>query len=187
MKELSLHIMDIVENSIRGNAEMIRLTINENIKDNDLSIVVEDDGNGIPDALIQTITDPFVTSRTERRVGMGLSLFKASAERCSGHFSITSKEEVGTTVSVSYVYDHIDRAPLGDMAMTLSTLIAGYPDINLYYSHSINGNEFTFSTDETKEALGGVPLNEPQVLAYLKGAIRDALSEIKNLKKKTEV
>ncbi|MBU1172513.1 MAG: ATP-binding protein [Proteobacteria bacterium] len=179
MKELSLHIMDLAENGIAAQGNLIRIRVNEDIKANQLTIEISDNGKGIPKAMMSLITDPFVTSRTTRRVGMGLSLFKAAAERCGGVFELESEPGQGTRVKGSFIHDHIDRAPVGDMATSLVSLLAGYPEIDIDYTHMYDGRNFEFDTREIRVELDGVPLNEPAVLQHLKHAIKEELDHIK--------
>jgi hypothetical protein len=180
MKELSLHILDVAENGIVAEADLIRICVDENHLENRLIIVIEDNGKGIPDIMLDRITDPFVTSRTTRRVGMGLSLFKAAAERCGGSFSIESEPGKGTCVRAVFQYDHIDRAPVGNMVSTIVSLIAGYPEIDIDYTHMYDGRDFTFDTRELRAELEEVPLNEPAVLQHLRHAIKEELDHIMN-------
>ena len=180
MKELSLHILDVAENGIAAEADLIRICVDENHLKNRLIIVIEDNGKGIPDIMLDRITDPFVTSRTTRRVGMGLSLFKAAAERCGGSFSIESEPGKGTCVRAVFQYDHIDRAPVGNMVSTIVSLIAGYPEIDIDYTHMYDGRDFTFDTRELRAELEEVPLNEPAVLQHLRHAIKEELDHIMN-------
>jgi hypothetical protein len=180
MKELSLHILDLAENGIAAQATLVRVLVDERPSENIITIEIEDNGKGIPPGMIETITDPFVTSRTTRRVGMGLSLFKAAAERCDGFFEIRSEPGKGTQTRGSFRYDHIDRAPLGDMPSTLVSLIAGYPEIDIDYAHMYDGRNFSFDTREIRAELEGVPLNEPAVLQHLKKAIKQELDHIRN-------
>lgn len=175
MKELSLHIMDLAENGITAEARLIRIRVSEDTRANRLAIEIADDGRGIPPAMLDTITDPFVTTRTTRRVGLGLSLFKAAAERCGGTFHIESQPGVGTRVLAEFVHDHIDRAPLGNMAGTLVSLLAGYPEIDIEYTHMYDGKSFEFDTREIRVELEGVPLSEPAVIQHLRHAIKEQL------------
>jgi len=178
LKELSLHILDVAENGITAGADLIRIHITEAREENCLKIVIKDNGKGISPGKINKVTDPFVTSRTTRRVGLGLSLFEAAARQCNGDFSITSKPGEGTTVTTVFQYDHIDRAPVGDMAGSVMTLVAGNPEVDFIYDHVINGKEFNFDTREIRIALEDVPLTEPTVIHQLTQSIRDALAEV---------
>lgn len=181
MKELSLHIMDLAENGIAAGAGLITVTVNESVKENLLEITVQDNGSGVSEEMLSRMTDPFVTTRTTRRVGMGLSMFKAAAERCDGRFEIYSEPGKGTRVFASFVYNHIDRAPLGDMASSITALIAGYHEIDIDYTHIYDDREFVFTTGDIRQELEGIPLNEPAVIQHLKHSIRDEIIKIQTL------
>ncbi len=183
MKELSLHIMDLIENGVAADATLITLIVNENIQENKLTITIEDNGRGVSPDMLATMIDPFVTTRTTRRIGMGLSLFKAATERCDGRFDVSSEPGIGTRVSGTFRYDHIDRAPLGDMAVSIISIIAGYPEIDIAYTHMYDDNQFVFETNEIRVELDDVPLNEPAVLQHLKNAIKEELEKIRYLNK----
>jgi hypothetical protein len=179
MKELSLHILDIAQNSIRAGANLVELTIDEDLKADRLSITIGDDGCGIPEDKLPDITNPFVTSRKTRRVGLGLSLFKDAAEACDGSFSVESQVGVGTTVQAVFRYNHIDRAPLGDMSDTVITMIMSFGTAELLYTHRYNGKEFVLDTREIKAILEEDSLmNDPEVLNWIRGYVADGLSEI---------
>lgn len=167
MKELSLHILDIVQNSIKANASQIDIRVTEDRRANLLSFTISDNGCGISPEMLKTITDPFSTSRTTRRVGLGLSLLQLACERCHGTMTIASDVGKGTTVTAQFQHDHIDRAPLGDMVMTLITLITGAPDIDFSYVHRVDERVFEFHTADVKRELDGVPLTEPSVAQFL--------------------
>ena len=180
MKEISLHILDIAENSVNAGAKKIRIAINENLYKDELSITIEDDGAGMDAATAARITDPFVTSRTTRRVGLGIPFFKAAAEMCDGELQIQSEKGVGTTIRVQFRHSHIDRMPMGDIENTLLNLLIGYPDINWEFEYTINNKVFSLDDKEIKETLGEVPLSDPLVLKYLRETLRTGISEIKN-------
>ena len=179
VKEISLHILDVAENGITAGADLITLLVDEAVNRNVLSITISDNGRGLSREQQAKVVDPFYTTRTTRRVGMGLSLLQAAAERCDGRFSFTSEEGQGSCVFCSFLYNHIDRAPLGDMASTLSVLMAGYPEVDFLYCHLYNGREFQFDTREIRQQLEGIALNEPAVLSHLKAGIEEGLEEIK--------
>lgn len=178
MRELSLHIIDIVENSINASADFINIDVVEDMDSNILSIVVKDNGTGISKKSIKNITDPFVTSRTERRVGMGLSLLKEACERCGGGFIINSSD-LGTIVTANFLHDHIDRAPLGDMAKTIEAILMGRPGIDLEYKHIFNKKDFIFNTKDIKEILGINSLSDPIVLVKLREIVDEAVKKLK--------
>ncbi len=178
MKELSLHILDIIQNSIKANAKNIEVLIDESKKENRLDIVIKDDGCGMSPEFLSRVRDPFTTTRTTRKTGMGISLFEAAAVQTGGGLSIESEEGVGTTLAVNFVLDSIDRAPLGNMASTMVTAIGGAPQIDFLYRHKTDKGEFKLDTKGIRETLGGVPLDIPEVLQWINEYIKDGLSEI---------
>lgn len=178
MRELSLHILDVAENGINAGADRIDIMVNEKRDQNLILIHIADNGPGIPEEMIENVTDPFVTSRTTRRVGLGLSLLAAAAKRCDGEFTIDSTPGKGTSVTATFAYDHIDRAPVGDMAATMTTLMAGNPYMDFLYTHKINKTDFSLDTREIKRELEGVPLNEPAVVHHLTELIREELQKL---------
>jgi hypothetical protein len=181
VRELSLHIMDILENGLAAGATLIDLRVVESRKDNRLQIAIKDNGRGIPSHRLDEVTNPFFTTRTTRRVGLGLSLFSEAARRCKGEFHIESREGEGTEVSASFQLDHIDLAPMGDMAGSLTSLIMGNADVDFVYVHEVNGQTFRLDTREVKRELDGLPINHPEVVQYLAGLIRESLEEMKKV------
>lgn len=176
MKELSLHILDIVQNSIKAKASKIEIYIDEDIKENKLSISIKDNGCGMSEDFLKRVRDPFTTTRTTRKTGMGISLFEAAAVQCGGAMDITSEVGVGTVVSVWFEHDNIDRAPIGDMAATMVTIISGAPEIEYIYKHTYNGKSFTLETEQIRQILGDVPLDNAEVLAWIDGFVREGVS-----------
>jgi hypothetical protein len=178
LRELSLHILDISENGITAGADRIHILVNEARKEDLLTIVIEDNGCGMPAEKIKKLTDPFVTSRTTRRVGLGLSLLAAAAERCEGRLTVKTEPSAGTEVGATFRYSHIDRAPVGDMAATITTLIMGNPQIDFVYTHIIDGEEFTLDTRELKAEMGDLSLTNPVVIYHLTASIRNSLGQL---------
>lgn len=178
MKELSLHILDIAKNSVKAKASLIEIIVIEDEEKNLLSIGINDNGSGMTEEFLQRVRDPFSTTRTTRKVGMGIPLFEAASVQCGGKLDITSEVGVGTKVLATFQYDHIDRAPLGDMTGTMKTLIWGSPEIDFLYRHEKNGQEFILDTRELKNVLGGVPLDTPDVLEWIEGYIKEGLDGI---------
>ncbi|MFP4015994.1 MAG: ATP-binding protein [Halanaerobiales bacterium] len=178
MRELSLHILDIVQNSIAADATLIEIFIEEDIKRNNFEIKIIDNGKGIPPEILKKITDPFVTSRTTRPVGMGLPLFKEAAERCNGGMKIDSTPGEGTEIKVVFEHDHIDRAPLGDIKGTLISLIALNPEIDFIYRHFYNTKEFIFDTAKIKDELEDLAINQKEVLNWIGEFIEEGLEEL---------
>jgi hypothetical protein len=180
MRELSLHILDIIENSRRAEADLIKIIIEENIAENLLRIVIEDNGNGIDQRKLEKITDPFITSRTTREVGLGLSLFKSAAESCAGDFKIDSEINKGTRVTADFEYDHIDRAPLGDITTTITNFVGASGDqVDLVYKHYYKDRSFKFDTREIKAELEDLSIQTRQVTAWIREYIEENLAEIR--------
>ena len=176
MRELSLHILDIVENGITAGADCIHIKVVESRAEDVLTIIIRDNGRGIPAEKLDRLQDPFVTSRTTRRVGLGLSLLAAAAERCDGKMAVSVGTAGGTEVTATFGYNHIDRAPLGDMASTLTTLMMGNPQIDFVYTHIINSEDFILDTRELKKELGVDSLEDPMVIHQLGQSIRTSLA-----------
>ncbi len=178
MKELSLHILDIAKNSVKAKASLIEILVNEDEEKNLLTININDNGCGMSEEFLKRVKDPFSTTRKTRKVGLGIPLFEAAATQCGGGLEITSKEGVGTKMCVTFLYNHIDRAPIGDMAGTMETLISGSPEIDFLYRHTKNGKVFTLDTREIRKVLGDVPLDLPDVVMWIDGYIKEGLGEI---------
>jgi len=176
MKEISLHIMDIVENSIAANADLIVIEINENKHEDILKVTIKDNGKGIDNKLLKNIKDPFTTSRKTRRVGLGISLFEAACIRCQGNLSIKSKVNVGTEVIAIMKLSHIDRAPLGRMSETICSFLL-HKDIEIVYKHSVDDKQFVLDTRELKK-IAGEDLNIPEILTWIRVYIDENLDEI---------
>ncbi len=192
MKELALHILDIAENSVAAQAHTIVVTIDEDLNADRLLIRVQDDGRGMDEATAQRVLDPFVTSRTTRKVGLGLPLLKAAAESCNGQLTIQSQVGKGTRVEVSFQHSHIDRMPLGDVAATLMSLIVAHPEIHWRLEYSarrpkdVEAAQFIFDDQPVKEALGVSEddyslLTDPDVLTYLRTSLEDGVNDIRKL------
>lgn len=171
MKELSLHLLDIAENSISAGASHVKISINENIVENQLIMSVKDNGKGMTPEMVQRIIDPFTTSRTTRKVGLGIPLLKAAAEMCNGFLSISSQPGNGTEIIVQFQHDHIDRMPIGDIAATMLHLVVGSPDIHWTFTHQVNENVFEFDDQFLKEELDGIPFSEPEVLSFIRNEL----------------
>ena len=179
MKDLALHILDILQNSVMAGATMIKLRIDE-IPDEDRYMVkFTDNGKGMDAEMVKHVTDPFFTTRTTRKVGLGLPLLKQNAERTGGEMTINSQPGKGTEVEVEFSYKHIDRLPSGDIAGTLALTASSYPAIDFKYTHNTPHGTFVFDTVEIKETLGDLPIANAQVIAFMKDLIRDNLKEIK--------
>lgn len=167
MKELSLNILDIAKNSVKAEATCIEISL---IEENGIrTLTIRDDGCGMSPEFLRNVTDPFTTTRTTRPVGMGLPLLKLAAEQADGKLTITSQqgEGHGTTVQATFRIDHLDCVPVGDVAGTMVTLIQGSPDIDFEFLYRTDAGEKRLSTREMCEVLGDVPLDTPEVLAWV--------------------
>lgn len=180
MKELSLNILDIAQNSVKAGAAHLGILLEQ--KGRLLTISITDDGCGMDSAFLAAVTDPFTTTRTTRKVGMGLPLFKLAAEQTGGTLLIESKQAAfegdghGTRVVATFDTAHMDCAPLGDVASTITTLIQGSPNLHLTYEFRSEAGEKRLSTDEMHEMLGeDVPLNAPEVLLWVQDYINEPL------------
>lgn len=173
MKEISLHILDIVENSFRADAKNVRLLINENLKNNIISIIIEDDGNGMSSEFLENVTNPFKTTRTTRNVGLGLSLINATVKRCNGEFEISSEIGVGTIISMSFQRDHIDLPPLGDLTGTIVALAGNSYGCNIIFDRKLNGENYELDTLEIKNILECEDLTSVDILSWMREFIRE--------------
>ncbi len=177
MRDISLHLMDIAQNSVVAKADKVEISFAA--IDNLLTFTIIDNGCGMDEEMVKNVFDPFVTSRTTRKVGLGIPLLVESSEATGGKVTINSKVGVGTTLTATFVIDHIDRIPLGDIAMTMSTTIASHPDVNFVLSLSNGTDEFVVSTAMIKETLGeDVPLNTIQIIDWLSGYIEENIKII---------
>lgn len=177
MKEISLHILDIAENSVNAGATKIEIFVAENIKKDELVIHINDNGCGMDAEKVRRVTDPFVTSRITRKVGLGIPFFKAAAEACEGNFKISSQLGEGTKIYVKFKHSHIDRMPLGDLKGTLLNLIIGNPDIRWIFRYEYNEGIFEFDSQPVKEILADLPFSDPQVISFLRGSISDGIDQ----------
>jgi hypothetical protein len=178
-RDLSQHILDIAENGLTAGAKLLNIDIIEDTRTNQLTITVRDDGRGMSPDMVQRVTDPWVTTRTERKVGLGIPFLKQTAEMCNGEFEIASAPGQGTTTSAAFQLDHIDRPPLGDVVGTLMCLVVGNPGVDLSYAHLVDGREYAFDTREIREVLGPeIPFSDPEVLGYLRGALTEGIASV---------
>lgn len=171
MQEISLNILDIAQNSVKAKASLIEIIVEEQVIANRLVVTVMDNGCGMDAAQVAQVTNPFYTTRTTRKVGLGVPFFKMAAELTGGSFRIRSAPGEGTALTAVFVYDSIDRMPLGDMAETMAALVQCNPQIDFIYTHSWNGNSYTMDTREFRQVLGDIRLSEPSVLQFLKDYI----------------
>jgi hypothetical protein len=181
MLELSLHILDIAENSTRADATLIEITIVEDLTADIFSFEIRDNGTGMDQATIEKAMDPFYTTKKVRRVGLGLPMLAQACERAGGRFEIESKEGSGTRVYAGFGHSHIDRQPLGDIAGVISMLILGNPDRDFLYTHTMNGSAYALDTREIRQELGEIPLNHMEVINMVRDNIQEGIQELKDL------
>ncbi len=173
MRELSLNILDVAQNSITAGASLITIEVSENTTQHTLLIGIYDNGKGMSEEQVKSVIDPFFTTRTTRKVGMGIPLFKMAAEQTGGRLEIKSEIGVGTEVRAYFMTDSVDFTPLGDVASTVQMLITMNTDRDFLYKHSVNGKEFVVDTREIKEILGDVPLDTYEVSQWLIDFIKE--------------
>lgn len=177
MFELSLHILDLVQNSITAGATLVRI---EWIWEGDtLTVVITDDGRGMTPELLARVESPFATTRKTRKVGLGIPMFKQLAEACGGNLTIASAPGAGTRLAATFKRDHVDLPPVGDLAGTMRTLILGAPDSpDFLLTATKDGRTFAFDTRQIRQTLQGVSLSEPEVLSWIGEYIAEGLAEI---------
>ncbi len=178
MKELSLNILDISQNSVKAKASRIDICLTESVSRDLVSIAITDNGCGMSEQLLASVTDPFVTTRTTRKVGLGIPLLRQLSIDTDGEFDISSELGKGTRIFASFKLTHLDRPPIGDMPSTIVTLISSDPDIRYVYTHKTDVGEFVLDTDEIKETLDGIPISEPEILVWLGGYLTENLNSI---------
>ncbi len=173
MKELSLNILDVTENSVKAGAGLTEILLEQT--GNRLTITIKDDGCGMSPEVLESVTDPFYTTRTTRKVGLGIPLLKLSAEQTGGSLQITSDtgESHGTTVTANFFTDHIDFTPLGDIISTVTTLVQGHPDTDFLFRHIKDGREVALDTRELRIVLEGVPLDTYEVIKWIEEYLRE--------------
>jgi signal transduction histidine kinase len=186
MQDISLHILDIIENSVRAKASLIRIEIVREMMRNKLKFIIEDDGIGMDEDTLKSAQNPFYTSKLERvkKVGLGIPLFKQNAEMCNGKFEMESELGKGTRLLAVFQYDHLDRMPLGNMKDTFVGSIIGHQEIDfkiILRNIGLDGtvDEFIFSTREIKEELGDIPLSYPDVMTFIDQSIEEGIKKIK--------
>ena len=180
MKDLSLNILDIAENSVKAKATLTEITVTE--ADNRLVLVIADDGVGMNEETVKMVTDPFYTTRKTRSVGLGIPLLKLSCEQTGGSLTIESSTDAvnhGTTLTAVFFKDHIDFTPLGDVISSITTLIHGHPDTDFLFIHKIGDAEIRLDTRELREVLEDVPLDTYEVILWIRDNLREQYEESK--------
>ncbi len=182
MKELSLNILDITENSVKAGATLTEIILEET--DENLTLTIKDDGCGMSEETVKSVTDPFYTTRTTRKVGLGIPFLKLAAEQTGGSLKIKSQvadgenSAHGTCVMATFNKDHLDFTPLGDVTATVTTLVQGHPDTDFLFIHKKNGGEVSLDTRQLREILEGVPLDAYEVIKWIEEYLREQYSEI---------
>ena len=183
MKELSLNILDIAQNSVKAKAENILIKLIET--NETLTLTIQDDGCGMSKETVENVMNPFYTTRTTRNVGLGVPLLKLAAEQTGGGIRIESVSQNdnpdvhGTTVTADFYKNHLDFTPLGDVVSTVTTLIQGEPDIEWRFVHEINGHSVELDTKELREILGDVPLDTYEVIKWIEDYLKEGYESIK--------
>jgi anti-sigma regulatory factor (Ser/Thr protein kinase) len=179
MKELSLHILDIANNSIRAGAEYIFILVEEAIVQNQFKITIQDNGMGMSKEMVSLIKDPFCTTRKLRRIGLGIPLFYQTCKASNGDLIIESEQRKGTKVMARMEYNHMDRPPLGDIASTIIGLITSYKEKNIEYEHWVNDKSFGISSKAIKNILGeDLDFYQVQVYKRLSDYIKESITSL---------
>ena len=177
MQDLSLHILDIAENSITAEAGRITVKISESKKTNLLTLEISDNGRGMDEDMLKHAEDPFHTTRTTRKVGLGIPFLGQAAKDCGGEMKIETEKGKGSKIMATFQHDHIDRKPLGDITATITVLIAGNPHIDFIFQLLREDEELIIDTAELKNDIGDVPVNSPGVIKIIKDTINDWLKQ----------
>lgn len=178
MLELAQHILDIAENSIRAGAKLIAISVNENSAENLLTIEISDDGCGMRGEEISKALDPFYTTKDVRHVGLGLPLLTDAAHTAGGKLNLQSQSGKGTKVAASFLLNHIDRQPMGNIPATLISLIAANSEVDFIYDHRHNDRQFKLDTRMIRSEIDDVPIYHPEIVKYIRGVIEEGLREI---------
>lgn len=183
MREIALHLLDIAENSVAAESRNIRMDVVEDLQHDLLTVSVKDDGRGMDAETAKRVLDPFYTTRTTRKVGLGIPLLKLAAEQTEGGLSLETEPGKGTRIEASFRHSHIDRMPLGDVGTTFLTLLISYPHIHWVFKYHVTAkdgstNFFELDDKEIKAVLGDTPLTEPDVLKILRGMIEEGIQAL---------
>ena len=178
MEDLSLHILDIAENAIAARAKRIEISVVEEPREDRLTIEIRDDGIGMDEEVSQKAVDPFFTTRSSRRVGLGLSFMAQAAQEAGGSLRIESELGKGTKVTASFQYHHIDRKPLGSMVETMMTLLLGNPELDISYTHKKEKRSYTLSSQWLKNQFKDRSLMDPEVIQWMKRHLKEGLAQI---------
>jgi anti-sigma regulatory factor (Ser/Thr protein kinase) len=180
LRELALHLLDIAENSIAAGAKNVQILAEEDLIHDRLRLAVIDDGRGMDAQMVSRVTDPFVTTRTTRKVGLGIPLLKAAADACNGFLKITSTPGKGTRIEVEFQLSHIDRMPLGDLPGTWLTLLVSFPAVHWTFQYTSDSVSFEFDDALLKREMVDLPLTEPSILTFLRQCLQEGVSGVQN-------
>jgi anti-sigma regulatory factor (Ser/Thr protein kinase) len=178
MEDLSLHILDIAQNSVDGGARHIEISIEEDSRENLLTIVIADDGTGMDEMMIKELTDPFFTTKG-KKVGLGIPLLAQSAREADGNVTVRSEQGSGTTIKATFRLDHVDRRPVGDLTSTLLAIISGNPHIDVLFDYRIDSAEYSFDSMEVRKQLGDVPINYIGAISLLRKTLSDGMESLR--------
>ena len=178
MQELSLNVLDVAENSVRADASLVEITVEEDTAAGWLTIVIRDNGRGMTPEQVQTVIDPFYTTRTTRKVGPGVPFFRMAAQLSGGDLTIQSRVGEGTAVTATFGLTSIDRMPLGDINGTIATLVQCNPGIDWLYTRRKDGREMVMDTRQFREVLEDMPLDSPEVLGFLRDYLAENTAEL---------
>lgn len=179
MLDLSLHILDVAENSIKAQASRIEIRVSENAASDLFSLEINDDGRGMDAETVKKALDPFFSTKETRSIGLGLPLLAEAARAANGDFSIDSQPGKGTHVTATFQASHIDMKPLGDIALTVVTLVMGHPDVDIHYFHKIEQTHYSLDTHEIKSQLNGVSIASPEVIRFIRDHIKEGLDNLR--------
>ena len=178
MEDFSMHVLDVVENSLNAGASRIQIWLQEDKASDTLTLEIIDNGSGMEEDLLRKVTSPFATTRTTRKIGMGLSFLAQTAETAGGEFKIKSDPGIGTRVTATLRLSHIDRMPIGNICETIMTLVICHPDVHFYISYEKDGGDFCIDTNLIREQLEGINPSHPEVIGALRSMIRKGLDQI---------
>ena len=183
MREISLHLLDIAENSVAAQSHNICIEVCENLQSDLLTVRVTDDGRGMNEETARQVLDPFYTTRTTRKVGLGIPLLKLAAEMSEGGLSLVTESGKGAKVEARFRHSHIDRMPLGDLAVTFLTLLVSYPHIHWVFDYRVvnrDGENYEYNFDDTalKAELGGLSMTEPDILKFVREMFEEGIQSL---------
>ena len=182
MNELSLYILDLVQNSVAAKATRIWISVHIHPEKDEITVVLQDNGCGMDEAFLKNVVSPFTTTRKTRRVGLGIPMIKQLCEMCEGEFGIESEVGKGTRLTLKFRLSHVDLPPMGDLSETIVSLINGSPEgIEFQFSYTYGEETFEFSTEEIRAVLQGVSLNTPDVLLWIRDYLNEGIGEVRKI------